>query len=328
MQNRVRTRLTIAAAAMLLATGCAPQPAESSERSAEAEAAVETIRISGPAGPPSLPLLRMIETAALGDTELVFERWETADQLVTGVTEGIDFAAAPLTTGAVLAAQGAEIRLANVSAWDVSGLVTTDTQIAEIEDLAGKTIHVAMQASAVDYTMQLILEEHGLGDEVTIDYVDPLNGPEQLLAGQIDTLVTVEPQLTLMLANSPDARSVVDFQAEWETITQSNAPLPTAGTFVNRQFAERHPDLVEQFVAAYAEAASWIEQHPAEAAELAASQLGLPSPILEAAIPKMSWAPQPAAKVQDDVMLYYETLYANWPDSIGGQLMAEDFFVK
>ncbi|MDA3147955.1 ABC transporter substrate-binding protein [Leucobacter sp. UCMA 4100] len=314
----------------LLLTGCSTQseePKAPKEPAAEIEAPAE-VHVSGPASPPSLPILRMIETDALGETDIVFERWESADQLTAAVTGGTEFVAAPLTTGATLAQGGADLQLLNVSAWAVMGLVTNDDVIETIDDLAGQTIYVAMRASAVDYTMQLVLAAHDLTDDVTIEYVDPLNGPEQFLAGQISTLVTVEPQVTMLLANSEGARSVVDFEAEWRELTDSALPLPTAGTFVNGTFAGEHAETAKAFREAYAEAAEWVAEHPDEAGQLANEKLGMPAPIVAASIPKISWEAQGAAEAKPAVELYFTQLFETWPESVGGAMPEASFYLQ
>lgn len=321
--------VALALAGTILVPGCAETTSENGNGAlSESGSAPSEIRVSGPASPPSLPVLRMIETDALGDTDIVFEQWETADQLTASVTGGGEFIAAPLTTGAMLAENGGGIQLLNVSAWAVMGLVTSDESIQDVEDLAGKQVHVAMRASAVDYTTQLVLETHGLTDSVEVSYIDPLNGPEQFMAGQIENLVTVEPQVTMLLNNSPDARSIVDFDAEWKEATGEDLPLPTAGTFVNAEFAERHPETVAEFNEAYAEAAAWVTDNPDAAGELAGQELGMPAPVVSAAIPEISWQVQNATEAHAAVELYFTEMFQRWPESVGGALPGEDFYLQ
>lgn len=326
-----KTLLSLAAIGALLLSGCSPSaPTEQPDEPAAAatvEAPAE-VQVSGPASPPSLPILRMIESDALGDTDIVFDRWESADQLTAAATGGHEFVAAPLTTGAALASGGADIQLMNVSAWAVMGLVTSDDSIQSVADLAGTQVHVAMRASAVDYTMQLVLEQHGLTDSVEIVYVDPMNGPEQFLSGQISSLVTVEPQVSMLEARNPQARSLIDFSAEWADITDSDLPLPTAGTFVNASFAAEHPDTTAEFQTAYAEAAAWVSEHPEEAAELAERELGLPGAVVATAIPKIAWDAQAAPEARPAVERYFSELFERWPESVGGALPESEFYLQ
>lgn len=328
MKRPPLTRLIFGTAIVsaLLLSGCAQSTTITGE-SQTSEAPAE-VRISGPASPPSLPILRMIETDALGDTDIVFERWESADQLTAAATGGHEFVAAPLTTGAALTQGGADLQLLNVSAWAVMGLVTTDESIESVADLAGKQVHIAMRASAVDYTMQLLLEAHGVTDSVEIVYIDPMNGPEQFLSGQISTLVTVEPQVTMLLSKNPQARSVIDFSAEWAALTASELPLPTAGTFVNASFAAEHPETAAAFREAYATAANWVAEHPEETGALAEQELGLPAPVVAAAIPKISWDAQSATEAQDAVELYFNQLFKRWPESVGGAMPEDSFYLR
>lgn len=326
------TLLSIAALGAMLLSGCgasaSPSPPDATTQPEVTVEAPAEVRVSGPASPPSLPILRMIEADALGDTDIVFDRWESADQLTAAATVGHEFVAAPLTTGATLAKGGADLTLLNVSAWAVMGLVTNDPAIQSVADLAGTQLHIAMRASAVDYTMQLVLEQHGLADNVEIVYVDPMNGPEQFLSGQISSLVTVEPQVTMLQARNPEARSLIDFSAEWADITDSKLPLPTAGTFVNGSFAAEHEETTTAFQEAYAEAATWVSEHPEEAGALAERELGLPGTIVAAAIPKIEWDAQPAAEARPAVEQYFSQLVTRWPESVGGALPEASFYQR
>ncbi|GAA1631698.1 ABC transporter substrate-binding protein [Leucobacter chromiireducens] len=328
------TLLSIAALGAVLLSGCGtsvPTVSADSASATPAEAPVAApaeVRVSGPASPPSLPILRMIEADALGETDIVFNRWESADQLTAAATGGHEFVAAPLTTGATLARGGADLSLLNVSAWAVMGLVTHDPAIQSVADLAGTQLHIAMRASAVDYTMQLILEQHGLSDSVDIVYVDPMNGPEQFLSGQISSLVTVEPQVTMLQARDPEARNLIDFAAEWADLTDSKLPLPTAGTFVNGSFAAEHEETTAAFQEAYAEAATWVSEHPEEAGALAERELGLPGAIVAAAIPRIAWDAQAASEARPAVEQYFSTLLTRWPESVGGALPEASFYQR
>lgn len=324
-----KSMLGLVAFGALLLSACSAKTDEAKPAAPEAAAAAPaTIRVVGPAAPPTLPLLRMADANVLGDTKIEFERWESIDQLTAAVTTGADVIAAPLTTGATLAQGGADLKLLNVSAWAVMGIVTNDDSIRSIDDLAGKQIHISLRASAIDYTTQLVLEQHGLTDKVEIVYADLTTASDQFLAGQITTLVTVEPQVTMLLAKDANARSIVDFEQEWREITGSDVQLPTAGTFVNGAFAKEHPETVKKFQQAYVEAAKWIADNPEEAGELASKQLGMPAPIIAAAIPKIDWAGADAAAAKPAVELYYSKLFKLWPDSIGGALPDASFYLQ
>jgi NitT/TauT family transport system substrate-binding protein len=321
-------RLAALAVTASLLAGCMADAEATADGGTQEGDAPAEITVTGPASPPSMAFLRMVDTDALDDTAIIFERWETADQLSAAVTSGSDVVAAPLTTGASLYQKGAGLQLLNVSAWDVMGLVTNDSAVRSIEDLAGTQLHVAMRASAVDYTTQLVLEAHDLTDSVEIVYVDPLNGPEQFMAGQISSLATVEPQVTMLLGQADGARSIVDFTEEWEGITGADVPLPTAGTFVSAEFAEEHPETAIEFHEAYAEAAAWVADNPGDAAALAEEHLGIPAGVVSAAIPTISWDAQRAEEAQPAVDLYFEELFARWPDSIGGAMPDAGFYVR
>lgn len=319
---------TVGVLTLTALTACGSGGDNAADSTGSTAGAPAEIHVTGPLSPPSVPLLRMIETDALGDTDIVFDKWESTDQLTAAVTRGADVAAAPLTTGAVLANKGVGIQLLNVSAWDVMGLVTRDPDIHDIDDLRGKTVNVAMRGSVVDFTLQLVLAAHGITDDVNLVYVDPLHGPEQFLAGQVGTLVTVEPQVTLLLDKDPEARSVTDFTAEWQKLTDSDQPLPSAGTFVSTEFAGKYPETVRKFRDAYAEAAAWVADNPADAGKLAGQQLGMSADIIAAAIPKMSWDVLPAADAEPAVQLYFRTLNSRWPDSTGGSVPDDDFYLQ
>lgn len=288
-----------------------------------------TVQLAGPVSPPSIPMLKMVEDQSLGeDVELEFSSWSTPDELTGYITGGYDFIAAPLTTGAMLYNKGIPIQQLNVSAWDVMDLVTTDPNVNTIADLEGKTIYISMKGSAVDYSTQVILAANGLtpGENVTLEYIAPTEGVPQLLAGSIDTLVTVEPQVTAVMSQSDTAHSVVDFAEEWKKATDSQEKLPTAGILVSDDFAAENPDITDQFQKAYAEAAQWVVDNPDEVGALAEKYLGIDAKVFAKAVPAIDWDVKDAQEARPATDLYFETLYALDPASVGGELPADEFY--
>lgn len=311
--------------------GSASTQSSESSRTALSERPGEptTIQVAGPVSPPSLPVLRMIQNNALGeDVSIEFSSWVSADELTGFVSGGYDFVAAPLTTGATLFTKGMDVRLLNVSAWDVMNMVTTDPTIESIEDLEGKTIHVAMKGSAVDYSTQAVLNAHGLtvGENVTIEYISPTEGAPQLIAGQIDTLVTVQPQITAIMAQRPDASDLIDFKSEWQALTDSDLPLPTAGMFISGDIAEENPELADRFREEYAEAADWVSKNPAEAGKLAEEYLGIDKDMFAAAVPHIDWTAASATEAKPAVELYFNEVYGIDPAGVGGSLPEATFY--
>ena len=93
--------------------------------------AVEQIYVGAPKAPPVLPVLRMMETNALGkEYKIDVKVWNSPEILIAMVQgKEAQFFAFPLTVVSKLYNKGLDVKLMNVNTWGVASLISTDSSI-------------------------------------------------------------------------------------------------------------------------------------------------------------------------------------------------------
>ena len=179
------------AAALFIALNCAVFAKE------------QVIRIGMPKAPPALPVLRMIESNALGENvKIEYTIWDAPEKLIAMVQSGdFDMFAFPLTVVAKLYNKGVPVTLTNVDTWGVSYFLTTDPALKNWSDLKGKTVYVPLQSSPPDVITQFFMKKAGLTPkkDVTIIYSSRPEIAQMMAAGKIQYATMIEPQVTAIL---------------------------------------------------------------------------------------------------------------------------------
>ena len=330
----------LASAMMLFAlAGCggASQPTEDTsstgsgtqtqiEDSAEETTSAEpvTIRVGIPTAPPALPVIHMIEDNMLGDNVTIeLDIWSAPEQLIAMVQGGEhDMFAFPLTVVAKLYNNGLGVRLMNVNTWGVTYFLTTDSDFQSWADLKGKTVYIPLQSSPPDALTQYFLDEAGLkvGEDVEIIYASTTEVASMLVSGQAQYATLIEPQVTAAMTQNGEVIRALSFESEWQRTTGTDTMIPNAGFGATQSFIETNPELTAQFQAAYEESVQWVLDHPAEAADLAESYLGMKAPVVQKAIPTMGLCYKSAVDAKAELDTFYDLLNNFDPTMIGGKL--------
>ena len=100
----------------------------------------------------------------------------------------------------------------------------------------------------------------------------------------------------------------------------------TAGLLVRKAFADEHPDAVSRFLDAYADSASYVNEHPAEAAKLIEKYGIIKAAVAEKAIPDCHIVCITGTEMKAALSGYLKTLYDQNPRSVGGSLPGGDFY--
>ncbi len=300
--------------------------------SAAASQTPSTLTVGGPPSPPSLPILRMIESKAMGDAvQIDFKTWESVDNLGALASDpNVSFLALPLNNAVVMYNKGMELALMNVNTWSVMSMVTTDPAVKEWKDLKGTTLYVPMKSSPVDYITQTFLKHNGLvpGQDITLQYTQLAEGAQLLLSGKASTIVSIQPQITAIQMNNSQIRSIVDYKKEWQAVTGLKTDLPNAGLATKRSVVAKNPELAARFQQEYKKALEWTLANPKEAGQLANKYFKLDAQVVEKAIPHMALEFAAAWDSREVLTTYYETLFAYSKDSIGGKLPDEQFYYR
>jgi len=213
-------------------------------------------------------------------------------------------------------------------------LVTRDSSIRTMADLAGKKVSVAGQGSTPEYVFRALLEKAGLKkDSVTLDYSIPT--PElaaALVSGRISYAVLPEPFATLAVMNGADGSvpiiRAIRLRDAWKE-SDLGSDFPMTVCVIRKAYAERHPSTVRKFLAAYKASIEWTVAHPAESgAMVEAANLGLKAPVVTKAIPSSNYVYIPADEGRDSIESLLSVFLGFSPESIGGRLPDDGFYFR
>jgi len=291
-----------------------------------------TIIMSGPKAPPTLPLLRMIETKALGKhIKIDFKIWNGIEELLAiAASSEYGFLAVPVNTASKLYNKGLDIKLTNVDTWGVMYLLTTDTKCNKWEDLKGKKLYIPFKSASPDIITQYFLKQHGLevGENIEIVYSTPSEIAQMVKAGKIEYAMNIEPFITASKIGNKNIRVIFDYMKEWKKLKGEQYSIPNAGIVTNNKFLKGNKKLVALFEKEYEKALIWTLGNPKKAAQLAEKYLGLNASLIEKSMPTLGLEYRSANDSKKDLKKYYETLLNFKADSIGGEIPDENYYYK
>lgn len=123
-------------------------------------------------------------------------------------------------------------------------LVSEDSGIEEVEDLAGKTFGVNALANISELTVRAVLDEHGVdASGIRFSEIDWPELNDAVLEGEVDAVVQAEPFVTF----GKQAGLVSLLDPMYETMPS----LPLGMVFAAESWLEENPELAAAFYRAY-----------------------------------------------------------------------------
>lgn len=283
-----------------------------------------TITLGVPTAPPTLPILRMIETKALGENvEIKLDIWNEPETLIAMVQDGKhQLFAFPLTVISKLYNKGVDVKLMNVNTWGVTYFLTSDPDFKTWKDLKGKKVYIPLQSSPPDVLTQYFLAEAGLevGKDVEIIYASAPEVATLLATGEAIYGTQIEPLVTKALMKNKDLHIAFDFESEWQRVNGTDSKIPNAGFGATQKFINNNPELADKFQQEYKKATQWVNENPKEIGILGEKYLGLKSQLIVKSLPKMGLNFKSATNSQDELKMLYDLLYDFNPAMIGGKV--------
>lgn len=136
--------------------------------------------------------------------------------------------------------------------------------IQTVKDLAGKKIAVPQIGNTQHLILLHVLEENGLkitdqGGDVTINASSNADILNLIDNGSVDAALVPEPWGTT-IEKSGNAEILLD-----ENEVFMNGDYPVAVVVASKDFIEKHPDLVKEFLQVHEDASLYINEHPEDA---------------------------------------------------------------
>lgn len=312
------------------------QPEESSssqESSSEPTEEITTIRLGGLKGPTSMGMVKLLSDAEQDKTQnhYEFQMAGSADELTPLLLKGeLDILAVPANLGSILYNNSkGSVEFLAVNTLGVIYIVESGGQtITDWESLKGKTILATGKGSTPEYALNYLLSQYGLdpATDVTIEWKsEPTEVVAQMATMENAVAMLPQPFVTVAKSQLEDFHVAIDLTEEWNALN-NGSQLITAGLVVRKQFAEEHPDAITKFLEEYAQSTDYVNNHVAEAAQLVEKYDIVKAAIAEQAIPACNIVCIAGEEMKPMVAGYFEVLYEQNPDSVGGALPGDDFY--
>jgi NitT/TauT family transport system substrate-binding protein len=293
------------------------------------------ISIAALRGPTGMGMIKLFEEKPVygSGVEASYEIAGSPDILVSKIiSEEVDIASMPTNLAAKLYAKGVEYKLGAVTGYGVLYVLGRDVSIETFEELEGKTIYNVGRAATPEFILRYILSEHGLDpqDDVTIEFRYKHPELAQLfIAGRVDLGVLPEPFVTKVLENNPDVRVLFDLQKEWARLQGTKRSYPMSCVLIRKGLIQEHPGIAKKYLEEYRESIDWVKEHPGEAGKLSEKHgIGMDASTAEAAIPRLNLHFKSAASAQGEVKTFLRILHSFDPQSVGGALPGDDFYMQ
>ena len=294
--------------------------------------AEKTIYVGAPKAPPVLPVLRMIETNALGkDYKIDIKVWDSPEVLIAMVQgKEAQFFSFPIPVISKLYNKGLNVKLMNINTWGVTSLISKDPTVKSWRDLKGKTLYIVLKSSSPDAYTHYFLDKEGLKEKRDYNavYANKAEIINIVAAGKADNAIMIEPDTTAILAKNPNFKIIVNFEEEWQKYKGDKSSIPTAGFGVIGEVAEKDPELVKKFNEEYAKALQWVKENPEEAGKLAKEKLGMDAEVIKKSIPKMGLNFVHAQDAKKTLNEYYKIMKDYDPKNIGGKVPDENLYLN
>lgn len=315
--------LLLAAVLALLFQGCDKE----TERTA--------IRVASLKGPTTMGMVKLISDAGKGESahNYQFDIYGTADEIVPLLVNGeVDIALVPSNLASVLYNKtGGEVQVAAVSTLGVLSIVETGDTIKSIADLKGRTIYSTGKGTTPEYVLNYLLKENGLDPvkDVTIEYKSEATELAVLLSQSENAVAVIpEPFATVVRLQNPKVRTALDLTDEWEKASDGKS-LITGVVVVRKAFLEENEQAFQDFLKEYKASTAYVNKN-AEAAGVLVAEYGIveKASVAAKAIPGCHIVYLDGKEMKLLVGAYLKVLFEANPQSIGGKLPGDDFYVQ
>ena len=333
----MRRCVTVVLITALLSTGAVLHLAARGMQEVEETETAEPITVQAASlkGPSGFGMIKLFDDKPdLGpNADSEFKVLPSPKAMIARVAGGeVDFAVLPANMAAKMYTAGTGYKLGGVVGMGVLHVLSRDPSVQSWEGLRGKEVHSIGKGATPDYLFRYLLTQHGLDPDEDLDLnFSVSSGPQLaqlLIAGKIDTAVLPEPFVTMVSAKTDQVRKVLNFQTTWQELRGSDSTYPITVVVVKPQLAEERPELVERFLTAYADSIEWVNDNPADAAELIGKYEVMPSALARPAIPNCNLRFIRSAAARPVMEDYLAVLLDFNPASVGGQLPDDGFYLS
>lgn len=333
---------TTAAAAETTAAETTAAETTAAETTAAETAAAETeasgddvvIRVGGLKGPTTMGLVKLIDDDAngLSENDYEFTMVTAADELTALVAGGkVDIALLPANVASVLynKTEG-NVAVIDINTLGVLYLVSGDTSITSIEQLAGETVYLTGKGTTPEYALNYVLNAAGIADEVTLEFKSEAAEVASVLAETPDAVgLLPQPFVTSAMMQNENLSMIMDLGEVWDSFQpeEGGSHIVTGVTIANKAFLDENVELVDAFLAEHEASIQFTKNEIDAASELIAAQGIIPkAPIAKKALPYCHVEFVAGEEMKEALSGYLSELHEQNPASVGGALPDDAFY--
>ena len=299
-----------------------------------AEDSVNILALKGPTAMGMVSLMNQADQGEVTDENYNFQIVASPDEVTPAIAQGTaDIAAVPANLASVLYQKtDGSVQVLTINTLGVLYLVENGDQIQSISDLKGKTIYASGKGATPEYALNYILKENGLipGEDVQIEWKSEHTECVAALAEHEDAIALLpQPFVTTAQSKNDSLRVALDLTEEWDNIQKKNggnSSLVTGVTVVRTEFAQEHPEIVEDFMERYQESVTFVNDHAEEAARLIGNYDIIPEEIAKKALSECNIVYIDGAEMKEKLSGYLEVLEQENPQAVGGALPTDEFY--
>lgn len=323
-RKRYRALAVLTTGIMVLCTGAGVR----------AEDSVNVLALKGPTAMGMVSLMDQADQGEITEETYDFQIVASPDEVSPAIAQGTaDIAAVPANLASVLYQKtNGGVQVLTINTLGVLYLVENGDQVQSVSDLKGKTIYASGKGATPEYALNYILKENGLtpGKDVQIEWKSEHTECVAALAEHEDAAALLpQPFVTTAQSKNDSLRVALDLTEEWDKIQKDNggnSSLVTGVTVVRTEFAQEHPEIVEDFMERYQESVSYVNEHTEEAAKLIGDYDIVPEEIAKKALSECNIVYIDGAEMKEKLSGYLEVLEQENPQAVGGALPTDEFY--
>jgi NitT/TauT family transport system substrate-binding protein len=290
------------------------------------------VKIASLKGPTSIGMLKLHkENPSLGNNvNSSYEIVPNPEVMVSKILSNeVQIAALPTNVAAKLYNKGSGYRIAAITGYGVLYLLQQNSDIKTWDDLKNKKINVISKGSTPDIALRYLLEKNGLNplSDVTLDYtLEQVELSQLMIAGKADIAILPEPFVTMITKKNPNVTIAFDIEEQWKKAGNGD-PMPMSCVVVSADFADKHREIVEEFLKQYQLSTIWATGN-IEAASLLVEEfkIGMDAAVAKEAIPRCNIRFTTLDDSREIIKNYINIILGFSPEDVGGKMPDENFY--
>lgn len=213
-------------------------------------------------------------------------------------------------------------------------IVSGNSSISSLLELRGSTVFATGQGSTPEYILRTLISRQGLSEnDITLDFsLSPAELAAAVASSKVEYALLPEPFATVAIGKGSKAerpvRKVIDIAGEWGR-AGLGADYPMTVCVIRQDLARRDPEAVHAFLDTYRSSINWTIANPDPASiESSKAGVGLSPELASQAIPSCKLVFIPAHEARASIEGLLRVFLAYSPESIGGKLPDDGFYLK